>query len=116
MVRRGWLLSLSSVTISHVPAASWPGNIIATQEAGSEGRHRKQQKGKQNLCVSAYRSVQGYGSERGTWGSKWGHGFGALRENQRNILFLKLHQLFYRLQLTVIIALFHLGISSDKFA
>lgn len=24
MVRRGWLLSLSSVTISHVPAASWP--------------------------------------------------------------------------------------------
>lgn len=29
MVRRGWLLSLSSVTISHVPAASWPGNDIA---------------------------------------------------------------------------------------
>lgn len=26
MVRRGWLLSLSSVTISHVPAASWPAN------------------------------------------------------------------------------------------
>ncbi|TNN70427.1 hypothetical protein EYF80_019304 [Liparis tanakae] len=33
MVRRGWLLSLSSVTISHVPAASWPGNDIAPQES-----------------------------------------------------------------------------------
>lgn len=36
MVRRGWLLSLSSVTISHVPAASWPENDIAPQDARSE--------------------------------------------------------------------------------
>lgn len=64
MVRRGWLLSLSSVTISHVPAASWPGNDIAPQEAGSEGRHRKQQK-TESACQRVPITVQGFGSDGG---------------------------------------------------
>lgn len=52
MVRRGWLLSRSSVTISHVPAASWPGNDIAPQNAGSEGRNHKQRNIKQSVSVA----------------------------------------------------------------
>lgn len=39
MVRRGWLLSLSSVTISHVPAASWP----SLRRRECRRRRRKQQ-------------------------------------------------------------------------
>lgn len=77
MVRRGWLLSLSSVTISHVPAASWPGNDIAPQEAGSEGQHRKQQK-TESACQRVPITVQSFGSDGDTWWSNWGHGVGAV--------------------------------------
>lgn len=55
MVRRGWLLSLSSVTISHVPAASWPGNDIAPQNVRSERWNDKQ--GKINESVSSVKFV-----------------------------------------------------------
>lgn len=72
MVRRGWLLSLSSVTISHVPAASWPGNDIAPQEAGSEGRHRKQQKRKQKPRVSVDQSQCRVLDQMGTPGGQTG--------------------------------------------
>lgn len=114
MVRRGWLLSLSSVTISHVPAASWPGNDIAPQEVGSEGRHRKQQKRKQNPRVGADQSRC----------RVWDHTGGQTEDldlvqvgiKPKENTFLKLHQLFYTSQLTVISVFCHFGMSSGKCA
>lgn len=61
IVLRGWLLSLSKVTISHVPAASWPGKRTSNRYQSHWMRSRQSITAEQShgLCHSRHYTTNG---------------------------------------------------------